>query len=61
LFASCCGHLGRGEEARQAWTEALKINPEYSLAQKAKILPYKNPEDWNRFVDGLEKAGITQD
>ncbi len=61
LLASCYGHLGRAEEARQAWAEALEINPDYSLAQKAKILPYKNPGDWNRFVEGLEKVGIAQD
>ncbi len=60
LFASCSGHLGRTEDARRAWSEALGINPDYSLAVKAKILPYKNPEDWERFVDGLRKAGIEQ-
>ena len=61
LLAACFGHLGRGDEARQAWREALEINPDYSLAQKAKILPYKNSADWDRLVDGLRKAGITQD
>ncbi len=54
-------HLGRGEDARQAWAGALEVHPDYSLAQKAKILPYKNPEDWKRFVEGLEKAGIKEE
>ena len=61
LLAACYGHLDRKEDAKQAWDEVIKINPEYSLAQKAKVLPYKNNADWERLIDGLRKAGITQD
>jgi adenylate cyclase len=61
LLASCCGHLGLIEVAQRAWSTALKINPEFSLAQKAKTLPYKKADDWARYVEGLRKAGIEQE
>jgi len=56
LLASCYGHLGR--EARLTWAELLKVNPEFSFAQRARVLPYKNPEDFERIAQGLAKAGL---
>jgi tetratricopeptide (TPR) repeat protein len=58
LLASCCGHLGRDDEAREAWAELFEIHPSYSLDKKARLFPYKNPADWDRFVEGLRKAGL---
>ncbi|BCH28874.1 guanylyl cyclase [Mesorhizobium sp. L-8-10] len=58
LLASAYGHLGRIEEARKLWEEVLAVNPGYSLEQKARVLPYKNPSDWDHFVEGLAKAGL---
>ena len=58
LLAACYGHLGRSEEAQAEWREALRINPGYSLEHRRKVLPYKNPEDFERMVDGLRKANI---
>ena len=58
LLASCYGHLGRVEDAKAAWAELLKVNPDFSLAQRARVLPYKNPDDFQRIVDGLAKAGV---
>lgn len=58
LLAACYGHLGRHAEAQRAWREALRINPDYSLEHKRKVLPYKSPEDFERIVDGLRKAGV---
>ena len=52
LLASCYGHLGRADEARAEWDEALRINPAYSVEQKGRQLPYKDPADWDRIVDG---------
>jgi adenylate cyclase len=59
LLAACYGQVGRAEEARAAWREALRINPDYSIEHRRKILPYKNPADFERVVEGLRKAGIT--
>ena len=58
LLAACYGHLDRTEEARAEWQEALRINPDYSLEHRRKILPYKNPADFERVVEGLRRAGI---
>jgi adenylate cyclase len=58
LLASCYGHLGRLNEARAVWAEMLKINPDFSLEQRARVLPYKDPRDFQRIADGLAKAGL---
>jgi adenylate cyclase len=58
LLAACYGHLERPEDARKQWQEALRINPEYSIEHRRRILPYKNPEDFERVVVGLRKAGL---
>jgi adenylate cyclase len=58
LLASCYGHLGKLDEARAAWAALLEVNPEFSLAQRERVLPYKNPADFQRIVDGLKQAGL---
>jgi adenylate cyclase len=58
LLAASYGHLGRFDEARAAWQEVLRVNPNYSLEYRRKVLPYKNPEDFELVVDGLRKAGL---
>jgi TolB-like protein/class 3 adenylate cyclase/tetratricopeptide (TPR) repeat protein len=58
LLASSYGHLGRFDEARAAWQEVLRVNPDYSLEYRRKVLPHKNPEDFELVVDGLRKAGL---
>jgi adenylate cyclase len=58
LLASCYGHLGRAEEARAAWAELLRVNPDFSLMQRARVLPYKDAGDFQRIAEGLAKAGL---
>ncbi len=58
LLAACYGHLGQPEAARAEWREALRVNPAYSLENRRRILPYKDPRDFERVVDGLRKAGL---
>jgi adenylate cyclase len=58
LLASCYGHLGRAADARATWVELLKVNPDFSLMQRARVLPYKNAHDFQRIADGLAKAGL---
>ncbi len=58
LLAACYGHLGRGDDARAVWAELLKINPGFSLEQRARVLPYKNAADFERIAEGLAKAGL---
>jgi len=58
LLAACYGHLGRSGEARGEWEEALRLNPGYSLEHRRRILPYADPADFERVIDGLRKAGL---
>ncbi len=58
LLAACYGHLGRADEGRVEWAEALRINPEYSLEHRRRVLPFKDASAFERIVDGLRKAGI---
>ena len=59
LLASCYGHLGRIDEARAAWAELMKIAPNFSIERQRRVLPYKNPDDFERRVEGLRKANIS--
>ena len=58
LLAACYGHLGRADEARAAWQEMLRVNPDFSLAQRERVLPYKDAGDFQRIAEGLAKAGL---
>jgi adenylate cyclase len=49
---------GRLEEARAQAAEVLKINPNFSVEERAKLSPYKNQADLELFLEGLRKAGL---
>jgi adenylate cyclase len=51
---------GRLEEARAQAAEILRINPKYSVEQRAKRSLYKNQADRDRYLDGLRKAGLPE-
>ena len=46
LLAAAYGQMGRLEEARETWRGLMQVNPNYSLEQRRKVLPYKNPDDF---------------
>lgn len=58
LLASTLGHLGDKDEARKIWNDVFVVNPDYSLEHRARILPYKDPADWERVLEGLDMAGL---
>jgi adenylate cyclase len=58
VLAAAYSLAGRQEEARIAAEEVLRLNPKFSLAHFAKLLPYKNQADADRFFDALRKAGV---
>ena len=61
LLAASYGQMGLFEKAREAWRELLRVNPGYSIEQRRKVMPYKNPEDFELFVEGLRKAGLPEE
>ena len=60
LLAASYGHLGRVEDAQDMWADALRVNPLYSLEHRRQVLPYKDPMDFDRIVDGLKIAGLPE-
>jgi len=37
----------------------IKIDPDFSIERQRRVLPYRNPDDFDRRVDGLRKANIS--
>ena len=60
LLAACYGHLGLTDEAKIQWADVFRINPDYSLERRMKNLPYKDPANTDRIVEGLRKAGLVE-
>ena len=58
LLASIYGHLGMPEAARAEWAALLRVNPGFSVERRRRILPYRDRADFDRFPEGLRKAGI---
>jgi adenylate cyclase len=58
LLAASYSSSGREEKARLEAAEVRRISPKFSLEYWARILPYKNQEDTDRFIDALRKAGL---
>ena len=57
-FASVVDAVQCAAEAGRVAESALRINPDYSIEHRRQILPYKNPADFERVVEGLRRAGI---
>jgi adenylate cyclase len=49
---------GRHGEALAQAAEIVRINPKFSVEERAKFLPCKNQADLDRYLDGLRKAGL---
>ena len=58
LRASGMGHLGDAEGAGKALIECRRLNPGFSLAWAADLIPYKKRDDIYRFTKGLELASL---
>jgi adenylate cyclase len=58
MLAVVYAELGRDQEARAEVAEILRISPEASLERWRERMPYKNQIDMERFIAGLQKAGM---
>ncbi len=61
LLAASYGHLGQVDEAKIQWAEVFRINPDYSLEHRVQTLPYKDPADFDRVIEGLRKASLPEE
>jgi adenylate cyclase len=58
IMAAVYGSCGREKEARKEAAEVLRINPKFAVESYMRNIPYKNPSDRDRVVQGLHKAGL---
>lgn len=58
FLASALGHVGDMEEARRVWRELMEIDPRYSAVAHISRLPFRDPANAEKFLEGLRKAGL---
>lgn len=58
LLASTLGNLDHLDEAREMLDRLLRLDPDFSIERRRKILPFRNPADFERRLDGFKKAGL---
>ena len=49
---------GQLEQAKEALARSKELSPDLTLAQVPEILPFKQPEDLQRFERGFVAAGL---
>jgi adenylate cyclase len=57
ILAASQAHLGRLDDARSALGEVLRLQPELSEASLERFFVYADRDWFERFVDGLRRAG----
>ncbi len=50
--------MGRGSDAQMEASELLRRDPEFSVRDYSKTLPYKEKNDLNCVIEALRKAGL---
>jgi len=51
---------GRVPEAEKAMTRLRQLNPALRLSNLKDLLPFRRPEDFDRWSMGLRKAGLPE-
>jgi tetratricopeptide (TPR) repeat protein len=59
-LAASFAQLGRFDEARAALEEALRLEPDLSIAKVRSQNPTTDPDFLERWLDGLRKAGLPE-
>jgi TolB-like protein/Tfp pilus assembly protein PilF len=60
LLAASYGQLERIEEAATELKEVLLLMPKMTADDVRRQVPFKNPSDMERYIDGLRKAGLKE-
>jgi adenylate cyclase len=59
-LAATYARLGRIDQARDEVNLILEMNPEFSIAEIKRGLPFKNPTDLEVYLEGLRLAGLPE-
>jgi adenylate cyclase len=58
LRTACLSQLGRGDEAKAALADFLRLVPDANVASTKAQIPLKRPEDLERYIEALKRAGM---
>ena len=56
FLIAALGHLGEIAEAQRVWAELKEINPNYRITEHVGRLPFRNPADSERILEGFAKV-----
>ena len=59
-LASTLGELSRAADAKTPVSEILRLDPDFSIKTYVGGLSYRDPEELERFENGLRKAGLPE-
>jgi TolB-like protein/cytochrome c-type biogenesis protein CcmH/NrfG len=60
VLMSAYGQLGRLEEAKVALENLLRLAPGVTVAATREQVPWKKPDDRDRYLEGLRRAGLPE-
>jgi len=60
MLTASCGHAGRIEEGRAAVAEPRRVAPEMTIESTRAQVPWKDPADMERYLEGLRKTGLPE-
>jgi hypothetical protein len=60
ILAANCGQAGRIEEGRAALADLRRVAPDITIHSARAQMPFENPSDLERYLEGLRKMGLPQ-
>lgn len=60
VLAACCGQLCELAEAKTAIERLRQYVPDASIDGTRRQMPFKNDADSERYLDGLRRAGLSE-
>jgi hypothetical protein len=60
VAAACNGNAGRDEEAKRAMAQVRRIDPALRMSNLKGLFPIRRPEDFEKWSEGLCKAGLPE-
>ena len=60
MAAASHASAGRILEAQKAMARVRQLDPELRVSKLTDVVPFREPGDFDRYVDGLRKAGLPE-